>query len=420
MKKVYLTLVSCFLLFVGCYKWDLEEKTFVQLNNGGITVDPFTCNRAEVDGIISIPEGQSIQAYGHVWATHSFPTVGDHEDTTRFTENSTSFFTSRIEDLTPLKTYFVATYVQTTEGYIYSAVDSFEVGWTKKGSDKIRHNGTAFTIGNTAYVGLGFFSPGQGNGDRFYMYRPVVDDWQSIEQRFPGGQRADIVSFTLNGKGYVGTGANLDYTLIYKDFYGFNPQSLTWDTIGSLPTARSGAFAFVVKNRAFVVGGYGINTGLLDEVYVYDEEADNWSFFSRLPSSTSPMAVFTVNDRAFLLLNNSNVYEFDPDNQQQAWIARSELKFPGHPQRVYPSYWSFSNKAYFGFGIVEALNGYGKDLWKFEPDSAEPWVRVNDLPANGQGRSSSITFTIQNKGYLLAGFYENTPPPEELWEFCTN
>lgn len=421
MKKVYLTLVSGFLLFVSCYKWDLEQKEFVLLNNGGITVDPFTCNRAEVDGVISIPEGQSILAYGHAWATHSFPSFEDHEDTTRFTGNFNSFFTSKIEDLIPLTTYYVVAYAQTSEGVIYSPVDSFEVGWTKKRNDKIRHNGTAFTIGNTAYVGLGFISDDQGPDNRFYLYRPVVDDWQTVAELFPGGTRGDIVSFTLNEKGYVGTGVNrLDSSVKYNDFFEFNPQSGTWTKIASLPNpGRSGAFAFVVNDTAYILGGYA-DSGLLDEVYKYNSENDSWEYYSRLPSSNSPMAVFTVKDRAFLLLNNNNVYEFNPGNSEQAWISRAEIKFPGQPQRTYPSFWSFQDKAYFGFGQTDSQGTRARDLWKFDPDSTEPWTRVNDLPANGLTRSGSINFTVQNKGFLLGGFHGNTTPLEELWEFCTN
>lgn len=67
----------------------------------------------------------------------------------------------------------------------------------------------AFILEDEAYVGLGWFSdpPGKGYDSQFFRYTPSSDTWTAIEDC--GYIAEEGFAFSLNGKGYVGTG--IDY-----------------------------------------------------------------------------------------------------------------------------------------------------------------------------------------------------------------
>ena len=79
--------------------------------------------------------------------------------------------------------------------------------WTKSTPFKgrPRSGSITFTIGNTAFVGLGY------DGDEylgdFYQFNVTSGFWES-RKTFPGTLRERAVAFSVNGKGYVGLGYN--------------------------------------------------------------------------------------------------------------------------------------------------------------------------------------------------------------------
>src|SRR5690606_2682064 len=84
-----------------------------------------------------------------------------------------------------------------------------------------RGGSIVFTIGEKAYVGLGY------NGDKYFtdFYEFDVNEgfWRNIAP-FPGVPRERAVAFSVNGKGYVGLGYNRDEdTEELRDFWEFDP-----------------------------------------------------------------------------------------------------------------------------------------------------------------------------------------------------
>lgn len=82
----------------------------------------------------------------------------------------------------------------------------------------------------------------------FYCYDPIKNTWTKLKS-FPGKARKGCVSFSLNGKGYVGLGEDLNGKY-YKEFYSYDPINNIWQKIADFPSkSRINAVAFVLKEN---------------------------------------------------------------------------------------------------------------------------------------------------------------------------
>lgn len=134
--------------------------------------------------------------------------------------------------------------------------------------------GTAFVIDNKAYVGTGLY-----NGtyvDEFTSYDPTTDTWTSLKSLTDQDSytitRSNAVSFTLNGKGYVGLGSNSG---IRSDFWEYDPVDDTWIEVTSYEgKARQDAISFVIDGKAYV--GTGRNgTSYFDDVWYFEPDVED-------------------------------------------------------------------------------------------------------------------------------------------------
>ena len=76
-----------------------------------------------------------------------------------------------------------------------------------------RTQAVAFSVNGKGYVGTGFNIGSGGTLDDFEEYDPILDSWTSIAS-FPGGPRTLAVGIAIGSKGYVGTGLNRRITRI--------------------------------------------------------------------------------------------------------------------------------------------------------------------------------------------------------------
>lgn len=100
----------------------------------------------------------------------------------------------------------------TTGTWTEKAKINYNTSWTIA-----RINGTAFTLGSKAYVGLGYIS---GVRNDFWEYDPTADTWTD-KTAFEGAGRQNAVSFVFNGRAFVATG----YTgsSYFADMWEFKP-----------------------------------------------------------------------------------------------------------------------------------------------------------------------------------------------------
>ena len=95
------------------------------------------------------------------------------------------------------------------------------------------------------------------------------------------------------------------------------------------------------------------------------------------------------------------------------WVKKSD--FEGHPRGNSVSF-VIGDKAYVGLGYNDdddTNNGYLKDFWEYN-SSTDKWNAIASFPGNG--RISSVGFSISGKGYVATG-YDGDNKLKDVWEY---
>ncbi|HEY6976611.1 MAG TPA: kelch repeat-containing protein [Chitinophagaceae bacterium] len=145
--------------------------------------------------------------------------------------------------------------------------------WTRKADfgGFARHFATAFSIGNKGYLGIGVWV----NYDRdeydlkndFWEYNPSANIW-TRKADFLGGDWWGATGFSINGKGYIGTGIDAN-DADRRGLWAYDPIRNKWT-----PKAKFGGDA-----RAFAAGfsvgrnGYIVTGGLNNDLWQYSSNA---------------------------------------------------------------------------------------------------------------------------------------------------
>ena len=328
--------------------------------------------------------------------------------------------------------------------------------WDKLGDFKgyPRTGASCFVINGVAYVGCGYnyelASVGGASGrlKDFWKYDAANDDWIQVAD-FPGGGRSGAVAFSINGKGYVGTGFD-DLSLPTSDFYEFDPNAGTkgkWTRIADLGyTAdqkdttvipRYGALAFSIKNRGFVGGGHYVSD--LKDMWEYDPATKFWKQAPSLGGSKRQNGfVMVINDIAYVGggSNNSQLvkdfykFEINPDGTG-TWTQRNGLtgkdangNAVAQPRpRDAGSTFSIGNYGYLVSGSPTSISQGGlgalSDTWQYDP-SSDTWIQYfsfsTNTPTTGNARASAIGFAIGDYGYLTTGGSGNVKL-DDCWKF---
>ncbi len=114
-----------------------------------------------------------------------------------------------------------------------------------------RAGAVAFSVGNKAYVGTGYFnsvnySQPMERFDDFWEFDHSTDLW-SQRAALPGAARSHATAFVIGSAAYVGLGIteDSDDTVFLNDFYRYDPQANEWTAVAVFPGApRFGAFGF--------------------------------------------------------------------------------------------------------------------------------------------------------------------------------
>lgn len=128
---------------------------------------------------------------------------------------------------------------------------------------------SAFVAGNKAYVGLGGAMPNIAATD-FWQYDPVADKWAKIAD-YPGKGRAFTGQFVLGTEAFVGMGSTLAATA--SDWYRYNTETDTW--LKSTPldgTARYDLITFSINGIGYAGTG---NPGLLKDMWKFTPTKKN-------------------------------------------------------------------------------------------------------------------------------------------------
>jgi N-acetylneuraminic acid mutarotase len=251
------------------------------------------------------------------------------------------------------------------------------------------------------------------------------DSWVR-KSDLPGIARTTSVSFSIHGKGYVGTGQDSSGNFL-KEFWQYDPSLDTWtqkaDFAGS---ARTAAIGFSIDSSGYIGLGYD-GTDYLKDLWKYDPLLNSWSqsqdlglYSSNVVAGRRDASVTVSDGKAYVIggYDGATAYikqcwSFDPE-KDTAWAKRrnfanaTEFTVIG---RRWGVAFSLSSTVYFGCGY-DYSHDYKKDLWAYNT-SLDSWSQVADLP--GQGRSNASAFTLYGKAYVFCGV--NAAPQNDMWRY---
>ena len=280
-----------------------------------------------------------------------------------------------------------------------------------------RRDAVAFVIAGKAYVGTGQDTDGNYLQD-FYAYDPELDQWAAIAS-LPGAARASAVAFTLSGEGYVGTGSSAAGEL--ADFWKYNPTTNTWTEVtGFSGNARQEATAFVLDGKAYVTGGVSYTSGTqqYSDMQEYNPATVSWTekVFADSDLSFQNAAAFTLQGSAYIAYGNrAYITRYDPvsnETEKLGDVFEIDPEETGD-KRAHPIAFTLADTAYFGFGSSGFFTtAYYADLHKFFSENEPPTdlslsanVVAENTPANQSiGQFASIDpYDQRPHTYALSG-----------------
>jgi len=242
-----------------------------------------------------------------------------------------------------------------------------------------RSGAVAFAIGEDIYVGGGY--DGEKRLNDFYKYSITDGLWAQIDS-FPGVARYGAVAFSVNGKGYVGTGLANNYTYL-NDFYCYDPLTSKWTKAGSFGgTKRYEAVVFVINDVAYLATGK--KDGYVSDFWKYNGTTNEW---------TQLRDIYNTDE--------DNSYDDDYDD-----IVRSQGVAFVSGEKGYEK----------GYITTGGKGGSGRSTWEYDP-ATDLWNEKTSF--EGVSRGGSVSFTINDYGYVLTGSTSSTYF-SDIWRFDPN
>lgn len=232
--------------------------------------------------------------------------------------------------------------------------------WSKiLGLSMSREGMTVFAVGADLYSFGGLMQYSAYLSD-CVRYRTETATWGSAPS-IPGGNRANGVGFSVNGKGYVALGQN--GATNRDDVQRYDPVTNTWAAMAPFPGgARREAVAFRIGNKVYV--GTGLSNTLLRDMWMYDAATDTWTQKTDFGGTARRGAVaFTLGGKGYIATGDDgakrkDVWEYDPI--LDSWTPRADLPGEGRSHAIA---FTVGGKAYVGTG--KTATAYAYDMWEY-------------------------------------------------------
>lgn len=247
------------------------------------------------------------------------------------------------------------------------------------------------------------------------------DSW-TPKANFGGGERYGAFSFSINNKGYVGTG--VDNAGIFKsDFWEYNPVNNVWTQLTDYGGGIRGfATGFNVGDKGYAGTGTVGSYDWRQDMWEYNPAGNSWRKVADFGGGLRYLCVgFSIGNKGYMGTGNYRVspaelatyyndfWEYDPANGPiGTWTRKADVPEQGRANAVG---FSIGNKGYIGTGFYY-YDTRKKDFWEYDP-SVDTWRRMADLP--GTERYAALSFSIGSKGYVGCGW--NYTGLNDLWEF---
>lgn len=232
---------------------------------------------------------------------------------------------------------------------------------------------------------------------------------------FDGTPRSNAASFTIDSKGYMGTGYDGDDYL--KDFWEYDIEGNYWSQKADFPgTPRSAASSFDLDGKGYLGVGYDGDNELSD-FWSYDPSSNMWTEKAAFGGGVRRAAVaFGINGSGFIGTgydgdnDRKDFWKYNPSTNE--WTE--QVGFGGDKRRDGTAF-ELNGKIYLGTGTSNG--SYNEDFWVFDP-STEVWTKLTDLDDNDSYsivRSNATSFSIGNYGYIVGGY--NSGALKTIWEY---
>ncbi len=287
-----------------------------------------------------------------------------------------------------------------------------------------RTTAVSFSIQGKAYIGTGQDSSGNFLTE-FWRYDPSLDTWAQLAD-FTGSARTAAIGFSIDSSGYIGLG--YDGTDYLKDLWKYDPQLNSWSQSqdlglysSSVVTGRRDASVTVSDGKAYVIGGYDGATAYIKQCWSFDPEKDTaWVKRRNFANATE----FTVIGRrwgvAFTLFSTvyfGSGYDYSHDYKKDFWSYNTSLDSWSQVAdlpgqgRSNASAFTLYGKAYVFCGVNAAPQ---TDMWRYDP-SANNWTRVADYP--GHANTNNIAFTVHHRAFAGLGYDNAGQCQKDFWEY---
>lgn len=272
--------------------------------------------------------------------------------------------------------------------------------WNQKAAIPTTRNGSgiSFSISGKGYVGTGFEGFPLFFSNSFFEYNPSGDSWAS-KKAFENFH-APLIVWGVGDAAYI---AGLNPSEGKRDFWLYDKSLSRWIRIQDHPfSERQSPANFVVNNRIFIAGGLGLGafphfTPIpLFDVWEMNVATNTWIKKGNMPTAMSaPHISFTYTNLAYVLGRNNDLWAYSPDTD--LWYPKSF--FPGNSSAGLVTF-SLGQKQYVG--IVGT-----KEIWEYSP-VGDTWLRTTDF--GGLSIRASSAFSVGNYGYVGAG-------TDDFWQF---
>ncbi|HPI53477.1 MAG TPA: kelch repeat-containing protein [Chitinophagaceae bacterium] len=293
---------------------------------------------------------------------------------------------------------WIKTCGQKITGAINDSLHMIPNTWAQKATPNIasRSNAISFTINGKAYIGLGAIGTMMGMND-LWEYDPSTNNWTQ-KANFPLMGRGDAVVFVINNKAYIATGKDPMMNQYFNDCWEYDPSTNAWTQKASLPaSARYGAAGFSIGGKGYV--GLG-NTGSTDlnDFWEYDPSSNTWTqkanyaggarrFTFNVGADTKGYVGLGI---AGSILND--LWEYNPTSN--TWLQKQS--YPGTAFYACAQF-VMEGKAYVGTGYTF---GYLNHFWQYD-FTTNTWTQKANFI--GTARKHASGFAIGKRGYIAFG-----------------
>ena len=238
-----------------------------------------------------------------------------------------------------------------------------------------------FVLDNKLYICCGTKGNQHISGnllDEVWEYDLDNDIWTK-KNNFSGGLRFKPLSFSLNGKGYLGSGENNSGEYLH-DFWQYNPIDDSWILIGEIPEDPHTAYVYInnaligfsTTTNGFIGFGLYSGDGASGSFWKFNDNPYSWEKITKKPDIIVNEMGFVINENVYVGLGETGsglpVYQGTQDFYKYDVINNSWIKIGfGGPKRFAAGGFSIGNKGFICGGFHNSEFANLVDLWMFDP-----------------------------------------------------